>query len=207
MSKTPNTLLTPLDLAALRRIAEAATPGIWSWRDSAGLFVAPGPPVEGSDPPRLYPYGKAVLLAQYEYDTGADIDASDEDRTHIAAFNPQTALRLLAEVTRLTSERDALAQQVDDLETHLDCVAHGLHHYSGCTNHFAGPKPGAECCRCRAEQAESALTTAQQDAARLREALEAIAADSDESVHRWLGRTLSIARAALTAPADPTGGQ
>lgn len=224
--------MTTDDLDRLEQIANAATPGPWAWRDSGGMFVTPGPVIEGSDPPRLYPYGKAVLLAQYEYDTGADIDASDEDRGHIAAFHPETAQQLITALrtereARATAERerDALARALDRawgaVRAGLEAdayragkwdLAHAIEHrvhdlaqqvealrqeretldikLAGCgvaalsntdetraqrigrDNPYWSASYGDVCNAVDREMAlRAALTTAQQDAARLREAL------------------------------------
>lgn len=97
-------------------------------------------------------------------------------------------------------ERDALAQQVEALRQERDS-ARGERDES--------ERNAVEALRAQ-ERAEDALTTAQQDAARLREALEQIVLEiTDEHANdrNALGSCIEvvrIARAALAAPADPT---
>lgn len=88
-----------IDLDALERIAQAATPGPWEWEPpseddwpSADQSLVTSRP--GSDGYR------DVVVAGWGYDASGT-DASDEDRAHIAAFDPPTALALIARVREL----------------------------------------------------------------------------------------------------------
>lgn len=103
-------------LEGLRRVAEAATPGPWEWE----------PPSKESWPdgdeslvtayvPAGEQYPSSVLYG-WGYDASG-INASDEDRSFIATFNPLTVLALLdrlaaaeAAVERCRARMDRLAE-------------------------------------------------------------------------------------------------
>lgn len=109
--------LSPAGIAALRRIAEAATPGPWesvtilpageaisdfgersSWGESPWRVVN-GPPQCMSDD----------MLSRRAF-------TRTEDGTYIATFAPPTVLALLAEVERLRQSQRELTKQRDDAE-------------------------------------------------------------------------------------------
>lgn len=93
---------TPLDLAALRVIAEVATEGPWriyTVTDSGGRSAA-------------------VETAWAHDEQGEDTElvtdwCSPEDAAHIAAFDPPTALALLDRVEELESERGTWKSAAD----------------------------------------------------------------------------------------------
>jgi hypothetical protein len=87
---TDPTMPAPLDLEALRKIAEAATPGPWS--------------VWLHDDPRL----------RFVSDGQGNIadEVGPDDAAHIAAFDPQTVIALLDGLDAVTVERDAALENV-----------------------------------------------------------------------------------------------
>ena len=88
--------MTPETFAELRRLAEAATPGPWSYF---------GPDQHGCDP---------CIESSDHYVT--DLHATDEDAAYIVAANPAVVLALhdaAAERDALAAERDALAAKVE----------------------------------------------------------------------------------------------
>lgn len=262
MSETPNTPPTPapLDLAELRRIAEAATLGPW-----VAVCELDGP----AKTTRIRnPHGGGNTLASTGHHfgrPGGRVEQQEADAAHIAAFNPQTALRLLAEVTRLTAEvqrerearekaerESSVARQItfcqncganwcDDGNNNPECPyclltrerelasvkiggrGNMLRYIAFVTtgDESADPQLGVDRLCARAEQAESALTTAQQDAARLRQIqvnvtavvdawereATALRLNGSPNASLELMAYVQCLRAALTAPADPTGGQ
>jgi hypothetical protein len=127
--------MTPEQLAAWKRLAEAATPGPWQWRDSQSMHVRA---------PEATVYGPAVLCASWEYDSGSSIDAADANRAYIAHSSPDRVLALIAQVeaaersldemesfvkatATIAAERDALTAQVERLTLELD-EANTLYH-------------------------------------------------------------------------------
>jgi hypothetical protein len=74
------------ELATIKARAEAATPGPW---EQAGRFL-----IEG----RSAMLGEAVPVADVVY---------DRDVPHIAGMDPETTLRLVAEVERLRADNEA----------------------------------------------------------------------------------------------------
>jgi hypothetical protein len=95
------TPFTPADLADLRRIAEAATAGPWEvagegapWYEGKWAVICPN---ERND------NGRILLKLNSHYDPTAD-------SAHIAAFDPPTALRLLAQVEALEAESAKLRE-------------------------------------------------------------------------------------------------
>ena len=95
-------MTTPQEATALRKFAEAATPGPW---------IAAGPSYGASRPVRL----NSVVQNQGDESLSIadDIDA-DEDATFIAAANPRSILDLLDTIDRLTADRDSWVQQASD---------------------------------------------------------------------------------------------
>jgi hypothetical protein len=103
--------LTGDELAAIKARAEAATPGPW---EQAGRFL-----IEG----RSAMLGEAVPVADVVY---------DRDVPHIAGMDPETTLRLVAEVERLRAQevrvreveasvrRYRLTSVADDIRAALD---------------------------------------------------------------------------------------
>lgn len=189
--------MTNDDLDRLEQIAKAATPGPWKATgleygcfyiltdDESGMVADDAPDAE------------AALARARGYGQGLPMEAN---AAHIAAFHPETAQQLItalrtAREARETAERerDALAQQVEALRQdvkkgracHIAALEQGQAHYAAAREQ-----------ELRAEAAESALTTAQQDAARLREALGTIA--SPGSIEDFgNGWAVGIARKAI----------
>jgi hypothetical protein len=87
-------MTTPIDTQALRFIAQAATPGTWSWWTSNSfmrLSAARGP--DGG-----------VLHAGQLSDGCLTVAVSAADAAHIAAVHPAAVLALLDEIDRLRAE-------------------------------------------------------------------------------------------------------
>ncbi|WDH77902.1 hypothetical protein PTQ19_10250 [Microbacterium esteraromaticum] len=113
--------MTDLDLDALEAVARAATPGPWEWE----------PPVEetwtlGQESLVTVDHGEdgypEEVLSGWGHDASGT-DASDEDRAHIAAFDPPTTLALIARVkeaerkqAEAESERDSIIAAVEAIE-------------------------------------------------------------------------------------------
>lgn len=98
------TEFTPARLAELRAVAEAATPGPWEWEQSSADPSPSGDePLVTSNPGEDgYP---DVVLSGWGYDESGT-EASDEDRAHIATFDPPTVLALIAALESKTAEAD-----------------------------------------------------------------------------------------------------
>lgn len=100
-----------LDLSALRKVAEAATPGPWS---------ALGTGRSGGD--HWYVCDEGEAIASISAQDGINEAQREPDATHMATFDPPTVLALLDELERLQreargpkfSERLAMAQQAWD---------------------------------------------------------------------------------------------
>lgn len=222
--------MTNDDLDRLEQIAKAAAPGPW---EACGCRVESA----SGDP-----------LGLIIYDEGGHNEA---DAAHIAAFNPQTALRLLAEVTRLTTERDALAQQVEALTAQSKVYEDAVTEWRPIVEQVEAAQQDAARLREALRMLQSAVLDATDDAENCEECgIVADSTDTDETacaIHRsqpiwrallaaWevlgpcvCGHPRSQHReedsaacltcacewfklpdaqdAALTAPADPTGGQ
>jgi len=87
------------DLKELRKIAMAATPGPWTWdgEDEPNAMIAKSP---------KHGNWKVEIITT---DSGV-YGPEAEDRVHIAAFSPDTALALLDELERLQAE---ITRQLD----------------------------------------------------------------------------------------------
>ena len=91
----PVSLLTEDELAGLKALADAATPGPWDCGRDPSHYDAP-----------------EITKADGAFYVGVKM----EDAAFIAGFNPQTALRLLHHIDALKAERDGLKEELDDLE-------------------------------------------------------------------------------------------
>jgi predicted nucleic acid-binding Zn-ribbon protein len=90
-------MIKPLDLAELRRIAEAATPGEWTARyERAGKYGG------GDD----WHIDAAPPLGCVS--CGLSDFTGEADARHIATFNPATVLALLDRIAELEARRDEL---------------------------------------------------------------------------------------------------
>ena len=96
--------LTDEQLGQIKARLEAATPGPWRWRGKSGSLHGPGTPP--------YEFGKRVLSPTYEYDSGVDIEVSDEDSAFIISA-PTDIRALLTEVRRLQEIESEYAALVD----------------------------------------------------------------------------------------------
>lgn len=83
-----------IDLDELERIAKAATPGTWTWRDTNDLRTL--------HDTGKHRYGAQVLYVADDVDDVAMV--SDDDAEYIGAASPATILALIAE---LRAYRDA----------------------------------------------------------------------------------------------------
>lgn len=107
-----------LDLAALRKVAEAATPGPWRHPDHGSVFAADSEQPDGTH--------VAVARCGDEWVPSGGLMCwrqAKANATHIAAFNPAVALALLdrldAAERELAQLRDALrpfAERARDLD-------------------------------------------------------------------------------------------
>lgn len=93
----------PLDLTALRKVAESATPGPWEAKQGA---VAPGKKVVGPRESNDLGRGPIVLMQPIFWDKRSAANAA-----HIAAFDPPTVLALLDRV----EAAEATIERVEDL--------------------------------------------------------------------------------------------
>lgn len=90
--------MTDIDTAALRRLAEAATPGPWSWVDSG---IESGSRVLGGATQPVLRTSPAGWPAA-------------ADSAYIAAANPSAMVELLDRLAGAEAERDRLRAQVED---------------------------------------------------------------------------------------------
>ncbi|MBN7792416.1 ead/Ea22-like family protein [Microbacterium esteraromaticum] len=104
--------MTDLDLDALEAVARAATPGPWEWEPpSDEQWPSGDEPLVTSNPGEDgYP---DVVLSGWGYDASGT-EASDEDRGHIATFDPPTVLALIARVKE--AEREMHARELHHFE-------------------------------------------------------------------------------------------
>jgi len=122
--------LTPDRLQELRRIAEAATPGPWEWRERehnerirkrerAGrrsrrqfVYCLQGPPLSGVAPEHRceFDYHNVMSLRwdQVKGTALTGVAPSPADADFIATFDPPTVLALLDEIERLRRELDRI---------------------------------------------------------------------------------------------------
>ena len=89
--------MTDLDLAELRRIAEAATPGPW------GAVIAKYGSEVGEYTGAHIPGVAEVFITEHDGDRPP---LEESDAEHIAAFDPPTALALIDRIEALEAERD-----------------------------------------------------------------------------------------------------
>lgn len=124
----------PLDLPALRDIANAATPGPWATYDAGG----PGDdwPIEA---------GPEAEYLGHSPDDGVRAGFTEPDATHIAAFDPPTVLALIdraeAAEKKVAAVRELHAHKHYDKygRSHKEPQGHG----AWCT--FCGNAPD-DCC-------------------------------------------------------------
>lgn len=89
--------MTPAELARLKALANAATPGPWRGEFGEVLRVSPTPTRENPD--HVY---TTVLPWVEQHPSGDPVVKFEEaDAAYIAAMHPQTTLALIAEVGRL----------------------------------------------------------------------------------------------------------
>lgn len=95
-----------LNTGALRKVAEAATPGPWRWWVTVSGARIAGRPTDGSTN-----FVCDVLLPEraVSYESNA---------RHIAAFNPETAIALLDRIAALEAENAKLWYLIDELRAH-----------------------------------------------------------------------------------------
>lgn len=128
---TTKPAIDPERLAALRAVAEAATPGPWQWRN----YDSTGPDLVAAHSGMLYVMGFARLGMNYAQPTFAEREKKngrwtgglmrkfsewwkrDEklapDARFIAAFDPSTALALIAQAERGAEAETLLREFVD----------------------------------------------------------------------------------------------
>lgn len=94
--------MSEIDTANLREIASAATPGPW-FEDDAGWLVIRQ---QSMDDPVI-----CDLVDQGDADDPNHYGTEADNATHIAAFDPTTALALLDEIDRLRAENAAYAKR------------------------------------------------------------------------------------------------
>lgn len=101
-------------VAEWRAAMEGVTPGPWLWRGKDGGLYQ-----EGQDP---YAYGNAVLVPDYEHDSGIDTKISEPDAAWIARCSPSGISGLLAliesqraEIERVERESAAKDEQIKQL--------------------------------------------------------------------------------------------
>ncbi|MDF1603379.1 ead/Ea22-like family protein [Nocardioides sp. YIM 152315] len=104
--------MTAIDRAELRRVAEAATPGVWvAWGNSIAYDTGH--------------CGGGGCDVGYGHEPGCSLDrlgeASEPDAAHIAAFDPPTVLALLdaldAAEDKYAGLREAVGRVADRLDT------------------------------------------------------------------------------------------
>lgn len=122
--------MTEQELAAIEKRANAATREPWS---VSGTYV---PTASLS---AVSVYGMGMEVAECQMDT---------DGTFIAAARVDVPA-LIAEVRKLTAERDALRV---DVRTHVETVSSNIHHESGC-----GCFDNRKRCTCGTQPAADAL--------------------------------------------------
>lgn len=102
--------LTPDRLAALRRVAEAATPGPWEWRMSKDGRILDLITLETG-------YNEEIITPSH---INAWLQVKGGLKDFIPAFAPATALALLDEIERLRREREVLAEAVMGWQRYLE---------------------------------------------------------------------------------------
>ncbi|WP_269304889.1 ead/Ea22-like family protein [Aeromicrobium sp. HA] len=99
--------MAELNLTELREVAEAATPGPWTWHE----YRRSGDPLpylvgRGGDP-EFYVYDAEVIEPDHDGECGCrsacrlELRVRDVDQSHIATFDPPTVLALLDRVAEL----------------------------------------------------------------------------------------------------------
>ena len=107
------------ELARLRVVADAATPGPWRWRNAGETYLIGAATrivmaftrmgMQGAQP--QFNRGDGLL-----YDAGKENLNDFPDAAHIATFDPPTVLTLLDEVERLTDDSKAQGAMIRELE-------------------------------------------------------------------------------------------
>ncbi len=156
-----------IDTAALRELAEKATPGIWKWwtsnswrrlkRDDRGITT-----------PVIEPF-----VAR---DGHPDVSVSDDDMAYIEAARPSTILSLL-------DEHDALRARVAELDAECQAsmatIAEARTSVEDARRRVVTALDQAQGWRARATAAEAQVAARDAEIARLREALEPFATFGD----------------------------
>lgn len=95
---------------ALRKIAEAATPGPWAWSKEPDGWGDNGPNLETVERGPIWADGSQVAREQIVTSWGHDahgICVEDANAAHVATFDPPTVLALLDELDTLTARAEA----------------------------------------------------------------------------------------------------
>lgn len=100
--------MTDLDVAALRKIAESATPGPWTWsEESDDNWGDCGPNLETVARGPRYRDGsqgaEETIVGSWGHDANG-ISVEPADALHIATFDPPTVLALLDRLERADRE-------------------------------------------------------------------------------------------------------
>lgn len=117
--------MKPEELARLRAIAEAATPGEWRVPEDNNLF-ADGRHVfasgfDGSD------FVVANLKTDQTFVTATSRQAQQTNAAHIAAFSPAPAKRLLDHIARLEDALREARRTFAGIALHSeDCLSHRM---------------------------------------------------------------------------------
>ena len=125
---TDSTTPAPLDLDALRKIAEAATDGPWFRHDFSAPEIAPSPVAADVTVSCDHPATITVAHMGGGLHGFKSVEQARKDAAHIAAFDPPTVLALIAkarEAEALRAERDeAVADARQIVQTNLRAAAH-----------------------------------------------------------------------------------
>ena len=113
-------------LSEIAKRAEAATPGPWKWRGKSGSLHGPGTPP--------YEFGGCVLSPTYEYDSGVDIEVSDEDSAFIINAR-QDIPYLLAELEALKHDISRHVQITSDQAEEIERLRAAIGQCEGACGH------------------------------------------------------------------------
>lgn len=123
--------MTAVDHAELKRLAEEATPGPWTYRDMRPNTYGPAF-VDASDVQSLAICGDAVGRSDtHGFCLQVDADVRMANAAFIAAANPAVVLELLSEIEGLKAERDVL--EVERIG--LRAAIFGSHDYDPALRH------------------------------------------------------------------------
>ncbi len=102
-------MITPEEIAHLRKLAEAATPGEWHH----GHFACNDPRVRHLDEVAVYGGRSVVNWSGFDQNSFGKEQGS-KDAAFIAGFNPVTAKRLLDEVEALRARAEGAEKERDE---------------------------------------------------------------------------------------------